>query len=336
MQPAALAGLFAVLATASWAAVRAWRPLAERWNLVDIPNERSSHTRPTPRSGGVPLVVLTLASIATTAVFSNDWRPTAALAAASACIAATGFIDDMRSLSWRTRFAIQVLVALALLWPFGTISRVGPLPLGALALPLTVMWIVGLTNAYNFMDGIDGIAGAQAVVAASGWATIGALRGDPLMAVTGIAVAATATGFLTHNWPPATIFMGDVASGFLGFLFAALTVRLAHSTPYGAFVGALFVCPFLLDTITTFFRRLRRRENVFSAHRSHIYQRLVIAGASHRRITTLYGVLALICTTAGIAIERGWRGGTTLAVFAAAGTAVALWSAVRIAERAHR
>lgn len=336
-QPLVWAALSAGLTAAAWILVKAWRPLAERWNLIDIPNERSSHTRPMPRSGGVPVVLLTLAAIAATPAFSNvGWRAAAALAAASGCIAATGFIDDFRSLSWRTRFAIQLIVALALVSTFGTIGQVGPLPLGLLAYPLTVMWLAGLTNAYNFMDGIDGIAGIQAVVAATGWAMIGAMRGDSLMAVAGIALAATAAGFLIHNWPPATIFMGDVASGFLGFLFAALTVRLAQADPNGAIVGALFVCPFLVDTMTTFFRRLRRRENVFSAHRSHIYQRLVIAGASHARVSAFYGLLALLCTAAGIAIARGWRAGTALAIVAAGGTAAVLWTAVTIAERARR
>lgn len=329
MSPAVLVVAFAVLTAAGWAGVLAWKPWARRFQLVDVPNARSSHTTPTLRAGGVPMVMLTLGAM----LFALE-RSAFVLAAAAAVIAITGFIDDIRSLGWTIRFVIQIAMAAVAIWACGTIAHLGPLPLGVFAIPLTVMWIGGLTNAYNFMDGIDGIAGIQAVVAALGFAVLGVLHSDRLIVLTALAIAATALGFLFHNWPPATIFMGDVASGFLGFLFAALTVKLAQHTPAAAITGVLFVWPFLFDTIFTFFRRLLRGEKVTQAHRSHLYQRLVIAGASHGRVSALYGLLALICTIAGIAYERG--GSIFVPVGTAAVTAVWLLVQARVVHRFER
>jgi UDP-N-acetylmuramyl pentapeptide phosphotransferase/UDP-N-acetylglucosamine-1-phosphate transferase len=326
MSPAVLVVAFAVLAAAGWAGVLLWKPWARRLKLIDVPNPRSSHSTPTLRAGGVPMVVLTLIAMA----FAFE-RPVIALAATAAIIAVTGFIDDIKSLGWTIRFVIQIAMAAVVIWAFGPIAQVGPLPLGLFAIPMTVLWIGGLTNAYNFMDGIDGIAGIQAVVAALGFAILGVLHSDRVITLTALAIAATALGFLFHNWPPATIFMGDVASGFLGFTFAALTVKLAQHTREAAIAGVLFVWPFLFDTIFTFFRRLLRGEKVTQAHRSHLYQRLVIAGASHGRVSSLYGLLALICAIAGIVYERGVRGGAVMAAVAAAATAV--WLLVQARAR---
>ena len=173
---------------------------------------------------------------------------------------------------------------------------------GWLGVPLAFFWVVGLTNAYNFMDGIDGLAGSQAVIAGVGWAGLGWLRGEPLVSLLGLLVAGSSLGFLLHNWPPARIFMGDVGSAFLGFTFAALSVLAAQQNPRLAVAGILLLWPFIFDTIGTFLRRLRRRENVFAAHRSHLYQRLVIAGYSHRTVTLLYSGLALV----GLVLALVW------------------------------
>jgi len=337
MRVSILASLFAILAIASWVGVWIWLPLARRWKLIDAPNARSSHTVPTPRAGGISIVILVLAAIAIEPLIWNvDYRAARVLAATATCIALIGFLDDIRSLGWRIRLIVQLTMAFVGVCGFGTISSFGPLSLGILAIPATVLWITGLTNAYNFMDGLDGIAAIQAFAAAVGFTAIGLFTNDRLVTIASIAIAATAIGFLGHNWAPASVFMGDVASCFLGFVFALLTVRIAQEGPSALIAGALFVWPFLFDTITTFLQRLRRCENVFTAHRSHIYQRLNIAGASHRRVSTVYGILALACTTAGIALERGWSGSGTAAAAAAIGTPVWLWIAVLLAERQPR
>jgi UDP-N-acetylmuramyl pentapeptide phosphotransferase/UDP-N-acetylglucosamine-1-phosphate transferase len=166
---------------------------------------------------------------------------------------------------------------------------------------VAVLWVVGLTNAYNFMDGIDGISGAQAIVAGVAFALAAAKGGLTGTAVCAIAIAAANAGFLIHNWSPARVFMGDVGSAFLGFSFAVMALEIAAWSPSAAFAAALSLWPFILDTSLTFLRRAFRGENVFQSHRSHLYQRLVIAGWSHARVTVLYALTAALAAAAGLA-----------------------------------
>jgi len=233
-----------------------------------------------------------------------------AAVAGAAALYAVSLVDDLRPLSTWVRFGIQFAVAglilgsalgqlrpLAIGWA-GTLS--GWLQPGAVGYWLLALWFVGLINVYNFMDGIDGIAGLQAVVAGVAWAVIGTVQGLPLVQLVGAVVAAAALGFLTLNWHPAKIFMGDAGSTVLGFFFATLPF-LATAEAGGRLdfvrsltIGAILVWPFLADGIFTFLRRLKNRENVLQAHRSHLYQRLVIAGHSHTRVTVTYGCLAVL------------------------------------------
>ena len=158
--------------------------------------------------------------------------------------------------------------------------------------------VVGILNIYNFMDGIDGIAGVQAVVAGVAWTCIAYSLSLSATAVLGGAVTAGAAGFLLLNWPPARIFMGDAGSTVLGYMigilpfFAWVEQKDTLSLGTATFCGALVMWPFLADGASTILRRMRRRENVFTAHRSHLYQRLVIAGRSHQAVTLTYGALA--------------------------------------------
>ena len=158
-----------------------------------------------------------------------------------------------------------------------------------------MLWI----NAYNFMDGIDGLAGSQTVVAGLGWLVPGGIVGLPIF---GVLVAGSSLGFLGHNWPPTRIFMGDVGSVFLGFTLAVLAVIGGLAHPRLPLAGLLVVWPFVFDTTFTIVRRLRRGENIFAAHRSHLYQRLVIAGYSQRAVTLLYAGLALV----GVVLALAW------------------------------
>jgi UDP-GlcNAc:undecaprenyl-phosphate GlcNAc-1-phosphate transferase len=284
-----------------------------RWadqRMLDIPNERSSHTKPTPRGGGLVIVVCTLLGLWLSYGFFAARIPVQAMAGYSlgaALIALVSWLDDLGSLSNRVRFATHAAGALLILlavsfWPAVDLPFVGSVHWGWLGVPLVFFWMVGLTNAYNFMDGIDGLAGSQAVIAGVGWAGLGWLGGEPLVSLLGLLVAGSSLGFLLHNWSPARIFMGDVGSAFLGFTFAALSVLAAQQNPRLVVAGILLLWPFLFDTTFTFLRRLRRRENVFAAHRSHLYQRLVIAGYSHRAVTLLYSGLALV----GVVLVLAW------------------------------
>jgi UDP-N-acetylmuramyl pentapeptide phosphotransferase/UDP-N-acetylglucosamine-1-phosphate transferase len=208
-------------------------------------------------------------------------------------IAVVSWVDDFRSISNRFRFAVHSLAAILAIitlgyWTDIIVPVLGNAHIGWLGLPITFLWIVGLTNAYNFMDGIDGIAGGQAVVAGFGWVILGVMTDQSFVGTLGGLLAATSLGFILHNWPPARIFMGDVGSAFLGFSFACLAVMGANREPSLAIAGVLLVWPFVFDTLFTFFRRLKNGENVFTAHRSHLYQRLVVSGYTHRTVTLLY------------------------------------------------
>src|SRR5262249_43741718 len=155
-------------------------------------------------------------------------------------------------------------------------------------------WVI---NAYNFMDGIDGIAGVQAVVAASSWVIIASQSGAGVFFFLFLILFGSSFGFLFHNWSPARIFMGDVGSAFLGFTFAAAPLLVSRESTFQASLlpisGVLILWPFLFDTVLTMVRRFIRRERIWIAHRDHLYQSLIIAGYKHSRVSIVYGFLAI-------------------------------------------
>jgi UDP-N-acetylmuramyl pentapeptide phosphotransferase/UDP-N-acetylglucosamine-1-phosphate transferase len=281
--------------------LRVW---AEKKQLYDFPNERSSHRYPIPRGGGLAIVICTLLGVWLLYPIINIALSTVSLLSftlTALLIAVVSWIDDVRSLPNRIRFTIHSLGAITIMIVFGyfnvlKIPFVGEFSLGWLGMILTFVWVVGLTNAYNFMDGIDGIAGSQAVIAGAGWFVLAVIFSDQLIGVISLLIVFSSLGFLLHNWPPAKIFMGDVGSAFLGFTFASIPLIIDQVTPYIPILGGLMVWPFIFDSLYTFLRRLRKGEDIFAAHRSHLYQRLVIAGMPHNRVTLLYiayGVIGL-------------------------------------------
>ena len=275
---------------------------AHRNNLLDIPNDRSSHAVATPRIGGVALVISVLAGVALFEAFGPGLGHEARVVLAGAvAVAVLGVVDDFWQLSALPRLLVQAAVGVMIVMALGPaqIHWLGSDTFAASC--LTVFWIVGLTNAYNFMDGIDGIAGAQALVAGVSWTAVGLLAGSPEIAALGLILAGAGGGFLLHNWHPAKVFMGDGGSGFLGFLFASLPLLAPRDHASLLWYGALLVWPFLFDTGFTFLRRVRRSENLLSPHRSHLYQRLVITGRSHTFVTLVYAGLALLGTVAASA-----------------------------------
>ena len=300
-----LAGLSTlVLSYFSIGWVRKW---TEEQKVLDIPNERSSHLRPTSCGGGLPIVILTLAAWWLSSLYMGKVSfGSLAFTIGALAVAAVSWLDDLRSLPNHIRFLVHSLSAIVILWGVGHFSSWaipfgGTIKLGWLGVPITFLWIVGLTNAYNFMDGIDGIAGGQAVVAGAGWAILGWLDGQPQVGMLALFITTTTAGFLIHNWPPARVFMGDVGSAFLGFTFAVLPLLMGTHNSQNPLLGVLLVWPFIFDTIFTFFCRIRKHQNVFAAHRSHLYQRLVVIKNSHRFVTLLYLVLGAIGAVLGMA-----------------------------------
>jgi UDP-N-acetylmuramyl pentapeptide phosphotransferase/UDP-N-acetylglucosamine-1-phosphate transferase len=215
------------------------------------------------------------------------------------------WLDDVKSQPTWLRFAVHGLAAVIAIYGLGYfqlswIFASHLLLAKVVGACVTFVWIVGLTNAYNFMDGIDGIAAGQALVASVGWAAVGFLTNHTFLIILGLLLAGSSLGFLFHNWPPARIFMGDVGSAFLGYTFAVMPLIFGADPRFqgrgmATFIsGIILVWPFVFDSTFTFLRRLRFGQNVFQAHRSHLYQRLVILGYTHRSVSLLYVGLAIV------------------------------------------
>ena len=284
--------------------------LATRYRLVDLPNRRSAHALPTARGGGAAIVAIMAAGAAAAAV---RWPAMAVpimlgTLAPALVIGVVGAIDDMQPLKASLRLVIHIAVAAAITLVLGPIRAVGipglpAIDLGWAAWPVTVLWIVGLTNAYNFMDGIDGMAGLGAVVAGLSIAGIAlALWVPPLMVLGGF-LAAAAGGFLVFNWQPARIFMGDVGSGFLGAFFAAIPL-LFPDRFRGAVILPVAMClwPSIYDPFLSVLRRLACGHNPLEPHREFLFHRLVRSGVPHAWVSLLYGGLAALGGLAGMAM----------------------------------
>ncbi|MFO0678089.1 MAG: glycosyltransferase family 4 protein [Polyangiaceae bacterium] len=280
--------IYAGVAVAVAAAVRVFEDQAFRIGLLDKPNERSSHSRPTPRGGGLVFVVAwTLALFVQWALGALETREFAALAI-GLLVAAVGLVDDLRGVPARVRIVIHLVAATAGVLALGDGCRLalgsGFVLFGIAAKALAVLGIVWSINLFNFMDGTDGIAGSEAlfVLALGGAMLAGPLGTGPSTAAW--TLAACQAGFLVRNWPKAKVFMGDVGSGFLGYtiaVFALLgerrgTPALTWAIPYGLFA---------FDATATLLRRMAAGEVWYSAHRSHAYQRLHHhAKWTHRRV----------------------------------------------------
>jgi UDP-N-acetylmuramyl pentapeptide phosphotransferase/UDP-N-acetylglucosamine-1-phosphate transferase len=331
-------GVGALTCVVTWLGVGAVRRVTERRRILDLPGARSLHDRPVPRGGGLAIATVCLGALAILPLAGLSPSPLLAgwMLLGGAVVAAVSWADDLRSLPVPARLAAHVAAAVCVLVATGAplvveVPLFGELRPAWLGPPLVVLWVVGLTNAYNFMDGIDGIAAGQAVVAGLGWLLLPS--GDLAVRALGLVLAAACAGFLPHNWQPARLFMGDVGSAFIGYLLAGLTVVASRHNPRFAVAGVLLVWPFVFDTAYTMLRRLRRGENLLTAHRAHIYQRLVIGGWQHRSVAILYTALACL----GLGFGVLWlRGGAIAAVSVAVGVplaAVGLWALVVWNER---
>lgn len=344
---------FSIVLILSYVGVGGTRLLAERLEMLDVPNERSSHTHSVPRGGGLTIVILTLLGVWLYNLSYRivDSRSLLAYTFGAALIVTISWLDDWRSQPAFLRFAMHGLGAVLAIYGFGSIqvsSLVGghSFIAGIIGPLITFLWIVGLTNVYNFMDGIDGIAGGQAFVAGLGWTIVGLLSGNAFIMCFGLLISSSSLGFLLHNWSPARIFMGDVGSAFLGYTFAVLPLILGPTTGIRTngletvFVGGFLLWPFIFDSTFTLLRRLRLGENVFQAHRSHLYQRLVVLGYSHKSVSLAYSVLAMV----GLAFVAGWamnlKNISALIVIVLPLLCIALWGVVTRGEqkkaRTHR
>lgn len=310
------------------------RRYALRSGMVDIPNQRSSHRVPTARGGGIAIAVTFL--IATTLLAgvgllsaNTAW----ALVGGGLMVAWTGWRDDRNSVPIKWRLTAHFVAAL---WALFCLDGMFSLPLGGedvvggyAGAVLTLVGIVWLTNLYNFMDGIDGLAAAQAISTASVGGLLLWVSGAYGLSLTSFTLAAASAGFLIWNWPPARIFMGDVGSGLLGFSFAVLAIASEKSGAFPALGWLLLLAIFVTDATFTLIRRIIRKQPWSQAHRTHAYQCAVQLGASHRQVT-LSVVFLNIIVLCPLAWLVWWRPAWLLVVCLAVGAfALLIWSAIQ-------
>lgn len=272
---------------------------------MDHPNERSSHVQAVPRSGGIAIVATSMFSLCLIPRFSELTLVTQpfflSFLGCALSIAAISFYDDIAGKHYFFKLALHILAVVFLLamgFHIETIfvPMIGHIPLANTGYILSFLWIVGLTNAYNFMDGLDGLAAGVAVITGIAFSLIIYQQGSAFTYVLSYGLAAGALGFLIFNFPPAKIFMGDVGSAFVGFVFASIAI-MAHQfdvSQTSILVMPLLLFNFIFDTVFTFFRRLIRRENVFAAHRSHLYQLLHQLGYSAPVISGMHYGMCIV------------------------------------------
>ncbi|WP_429439848.1 MraY family glycosyltransferase [Pseudomonas sp. BS3782 TE3695] len=281
-----LVAVFAV----SWVLTLILRRYALAKSLMDIPNERSSHSVPTPRGGGVAIVVAFLLALPALAGM-NLLSPAAlyGLFGSGLLVAVIGFADDHGHIAARWRLLGHFIAAAwALFWLQGLepIQFLGAtVDLGWFGNILAAFFLVWMLNLYNFMDGIDGLASVQAIFVCAAACLISWLSGHYALIWAPLLLSAAVTGFLLWNFPPARIFMGDAGSGFLGLILATLTLSAGGQAPELMWSWLILLGIFIVDATVTLFRRLSRREKIYQAHRSHAYQHASRYYSSHRTVT---------------------------------------------------
>ena len=273
------------------------RRYALKRQLIDHPNARSSHAQPTPRGGGVAIVVTFLAGLL--ALFSFGEIPRdlfLALFPSSLAVAAFGFWDDHGHVPAKVRIAVHFAAAA---WAVFWIGGPATLDLGIVRLEwgwfgraAYVVGLVWLLNLYNFMDGIDGIAGAEGLFVALAGAAL--VAGDPPLAWLLGLLGASCAGFLVWNWPPAKIFMGDAGSGFIGLALGVMSLEAARPAPQLLWAWLILLGVFIVDATVTLLRRVLRGEKFYEAHRSHAYQYASRRLGSHRSVSLAVSAINLI------------------------------------------
>jgi UDP-GlcNAc:undecaprenyl-phosphate/decaprenyl-phosphate GlcNAc-1-phosphate transferase len=299
--------------------------LAHRWSLIDEPNHRSSHSAPIPRGGGIAVVVAVAVAVV---VADGTSEPVTGALVGAGVLGATGLLDDRFGLPAVPRLLVQLVtpIVVALL----VVDRTGWSL--AVAVAAAAVAVPAYVNAFNFMDGINGISGTQAAIAGVFLAAVAHSRDLPNLEIAGLAVCGAALGFLPFNAIRPKIFLGDVGSYFLGFWLAALALLLVDDGAPVVVVAAPFLL-YLADTSTVLVRRARRGERLMDAHREHAYQRLTQAGWSHLAVA---GLCAAVSGVAAIIMYAVIDSSPWLQVLALLGCVVLVIGYLALPERVGR
>lgn len=279
-----------ITSLASWCATDALRRYGLAHGVLDVPNDRSSHSVPTPRGGGLAIVVvfvITLILLEATQIIHRGFF--ISILGSSIAIAAIGIWDDHKGVKPFMRLLVHFCAAIWIIFWNGYVTELAfgtyQLYLGWFGAVLTVLALVWLLNLYNFMDGIDGLASIETITVAIGAAVLLYGNGDVSSAIVLMFLAFATGGFLLWNWHPAKIFLGDVGSGFLGICIGALCVHTSNQGSLSVWIWIILLAVFLVDATVTLIRRLLHRQRVYQAHRDHAYQHAARACGSHATVT---------------------------------------------------
>ncbi|MGQ0659185.1 MAG: MraY family glycosyltransferase [Chromatiales bacterium] len=325
----------------SWLLTWLVRRYALRRSVLDIPNERSSHVTATPRGGGLAIVLSVLGVAAWLRSRGLIEVPLAqALLVGGSAVALVGWLDDHRPLGVALRATVQLATAAWAVYLVGGVSELetgfGRLHLGIVAGSiLATVGIAWLLNLFNFLDGTDGYAGTQAICTAlAGWGLF-LFAGEPGNAALCIAIGAAAAGFLVWNWSPARIFMGDVGSCFLGYVFGVLALFGEKSGGVPVYVWLILLGAFVWDATLTLIRRLLAGERWYDPHRTHAYQRLHQVGFSHRQIALLLLAVNVLLLWPLAYVTVLWNNLRPSALVASICCLVAAWILIQIKFSRH-
>jgi UDP-N-acetylmuramyl pentapeptide phosphotransferase/UDP-N-acetylglucosamine-1-phosphate transferase len=302
------------------------RWVARRAGFLDQPGPRSSHLTITPRGGGVAILLGTAggAALATSSLPAEPGGT--AFLGGLGVLVLMGLWDDRFGLPALAKLAAQLLAAGLLVAVAGGFEQLPlppplDLPLGPLAEPVALLWLLVVVNAYNFLDGIDGLAALQGLVSGAG---LGVLLGGDTTAAIGLGLAGGCAGFLPWNWSRASIFMGDVGSNTLGYTLAALPLLLPHGRREDAVLVLLLSSwLFIADAVWTRLRRMARGGRWYAAHREHLYQRLVATGLGHAPVALAIGAGSTLLTLVALLSPGRW---TAIVLAAGAFAALAGWT----------
>ena len=302
----------------SLVATPVWRWAAGRFGSLDHPNERKLHEHPKPTSGGVAIIIGFLVAALLTGAFSQlghqpkyHYAPYAILLG-GLLMALMGLLDDRREIPAKVKLGLQVVATLPLLFCGVTIGWASnPLHGGGFLIPqwvgwpLTVFWVIAVTNAINLIDGLDGLAAGVATIACLALGVV-AMKHYPLVAVFYLALAGGALGYLPYNWHPSTILMGDTGAYFIGYTIAVMTILGATKVPaaLALFVPVLVLAVPLFDTLLSPVRRILNGQPAFKPDRDHLHHRLLEWGLSVPRVVGLIYAVTLVCSGIAIWISR--------------------------------
>jgi len=276
------------------------------WSIIDTPTSRSSHQRPTPRTGGIAIAISCLIGwiMVYLLVPERDvfFRIAPLQFSIYVAIAAGVFLsslaDDIWGLKPLVKFLIQLIAALLFVSFVATFRELSIPGFGVVQLTiwgsvLAVLWMIFFMNAFNFMDGINGLAGGIAFIACLCLAVMGIFKNAHLVTLTSLCLAASTIGFLRYNFSSGRVFMGDSGSQFIGFVIASLAIFGAslEINPISPYFVPILLAPFIFDVLVTLIYRAARKENVLMAHREHLYQIGTKLGAGHTQVSVVYFIL---------------------------------------------